>query len=93
MGRQRMMTAGMYLNMSLERLRPELEDYLKTNYQEQELHSPNAAAENKDAGTHPFPEKADLTLQLLEKADLTPRQEKDLSELLSHTFFIIAKQR
>ena len=67
------MTPGMYLNIHLERLKPELGAYLKSNYQEQVHPSPNMLTGNIDAGRTPF----------LEKADLTPRQERDLCELLN----------
>lgn len=65
------MTSEMNCDMALKRLKPELDNYLKANFQE--LSSLDAVALTKDVGIQLF----------AEKADLTPRQERDLCELLN----------
>ena len=65
------MTSEMNCDMALKSLKPELDNYLKANFQE--LSSSDAVVLSKGAGTQLF----------AEKADLTPRQERDLCELLN----------
>ena len=53
------MTSEMNCDMALKSLKPELDNYLKANFQE--LSSSDAVVLSKDAGTQLFAEKADLT--------------------------------
>ena len=65
------MTSEMNCDMALKSLKSELDNYLKANFQE--FSSSDAVVLSKGAGTQLF----------AEKADLTPRQERDLCELLN----------
>ena len=65
------MTSKMNCDMALKSLKTELDNYLKANFQE--LSSSDAVVLSKGAVTQLF----------AEKADLTPRQERDLCELLN----------